>query len=136
MDKSDNGDFVACAHRELKEEVTLPLPWLRAFADAATLHPHGHRLLRYQHPSRNEVHLVATWIVEVDNSTHIPPLRVDGLRESAPGSLTWRDASIVIANIGRFRFASCLHQMLSHRFPSAQGTDYIAEGCTRTVMGD
>tara|TARA_B110001452_G_C15241755_1_gene430087 strand:+ start:5834 stop:16840 length:11007 start_codon:yes stop_codon:yes gene_type:complete len=110
-DLADENSYVKCIKRELSEELDVPDTWAAALHAELNAHPQGHSLLRMHQPSRNCTHHVATWLVPVD-STALPTLLTDGQRESLPGTLSWRHADAVIANLSGFHFARPLVALL------------------------
>ena len=95
-------------------------PQCQANADRAIHdYPAGHAQISMLQPSRNRLHRLALWFVNVDLFDESAlPLEPDGEREIREGTLQWRDASVVIRNLLDFNFATNHAQALINYFAS------------------
>ena len=107
MEESDKLSFVACARRELGEEVQLDQSWLDAAEHAYATSPMGHvyhtlRPGKYYHRAKRV--LVTYWFVPVQSPSKPAELTEDGQSESREGTLAWRPAKVVFENLSQFEF--------------------------------
>ena len=64
MAPRDNGQYNICAYRELREEATIPRPWMEPLSLELASFPTGRDLVNLTAPN-GSAHRVAVWLVMV-----------------------------------------------------------------------
>ena len=111
MEPSDHGSYMACALREVAEEVVLPKEWAVMLGKTVSRHPQGHRYLEFD--KRNDRHKVVMWVIRIPNERAIYPVLTElGKEEVQSDSLTWRPILSVIDNLKQFGTLKCYGKAL------------------------
>ena len=104
MDPADRGQFHLCALREIREEAVTPKLWNEEYAMALASFPEGHRQVHFTLRRDLSHHTQALWLVPIPDDLRSLSVRLTaaGSREAKHGSLKWRPADDVVANLFAF----------------------------------
>ena len=128
VDPADHGPhtYATCARREISEELVLSPAMEEALECSLAQAPDGHETVHLLHHHRR--HHVVYWFVPTGDDCRCC-LTPAGGWEACNGSVRWRNASKVIDNLAKFRFAQPIVALLRLQFSSEPlSPDYTARG--------